>query len=296
MATLSLLCLSRSGCAVQARQTLCSALHQRKFYSKTGKKPSWVSLCISQRIQSSTLAFCCFSTKGNDGKNLHASFEEQLREMQEERENVLGWNDDAGTAASNDMDEMHRYDDFQSQFQDLQEEHIEEGHGVRNTEKDGKRLSNLGGPGDDNNIEPYLHELKLEREEIFGFSHKDHSAWGNLANGTEKLSASFMEEIKQARADVAAEEQLELQGINNNQEAYDEGSRRLTHLSKDGKSLNMVDVGQKAATQRMARAETKVLFPPEVVEAFTLNNDNDLIGPKGPIFATAKVAGIMAAK
>ena len=66
----------------------------------------------------------------------------------------------------------------------------------------------------------------------------------------------------------------------------------------------MVDVGSKDVTKRVAKAQTKVIFPPEVIDALSSYNNNneaandteELIGPKGPIFATAKVAGIMAAK
>ena len=47
----------------------------------------------------------------------------------------------------------------------------------------------------------------------------------------------------------------------------------------------------------MAKARTHVIFPPEVVEAFSSHDGtNEMVGPKGPIFATAKTAGIMAAK
>jgi len=62
----------------------------------------------------------------------------------------------------------------------------------------------------------------------------------------------------------------------------------------------MVDVGHKEVTTRMAEAQTKVILPDSVMEAFGLDantgHQNELIGPKGPILATAKLAGIMAAK
>jgi len=70
----------------------------------------------------------------------------------------------------------------------------------------------------------------------------------------------------------------------------------------------MVDVGHKVVTPRTAHARSEVWLPPEVLEAFlpgaasTNNNTTtnlsfgELVGPKGPIFATAKIAGIMAAK
>jgi cyclic pyranopterin monophosphate synthase len=84
----------------------------------------------------------------------------------------------------------------------------------------------------------------------------------------------------------------------------------FSHVSVDGTSVHMVDVGHKAITQRMAHARAQVELPPSVVKAFLQpppppqNNNNEigvndvqeLVGPKGPIFATAKIAGIMAAK
>eukprot|EP00559_Dactyliosolen_fragilissimus_P001094 CAMPEP_0184860200 /NCGR_PEP_ID=MMETSP0580-20130426/5144_1 /TAXON_ID=1118495 /ORGANISM="Dactyliosolen fragilissimus" /LENGTH=464 /DNA_ID=CAMNT_0027357231 /DNA_START=101 /DNA_END=1495 /DNA_ORIENTATION=- len=73
----------------------------------------------------------------------------------------------------------------------------------------------------------------------------------------------------------------------------------FTHLSKDGDSVSMVDVGEKVVTRRMARARSIVVFPPEVMHAFGLiqsNSTQEMIGPKGPILATAKLAGIMGAK
>jgi cyclic pyranopterin phosphate synthase len=59
----------------------------------------------------------------------------------------------------------------------------------------------------------------------------------------------------------------------------------------------MVDVGGKTATRRTATARAVVDFPPEVmVELKRTAPDNDLAGPKGPVFATAVLAGIQAAK
>jgi cyclic pyranopterin phosphate synthase len=65
---------------------------------------------------------------------------------------------------------------------------------------------------------------------------------------------------------------------------------RLTHLSESG-AANMVDVSDKAATERVAVAEGRV-----VMDAATL----DLIlrgdAKKGDVIGTARLAGIMAAK
>jgi cyclic pyranopterin phosphate synthase len=55
----------------------------------------------------------------------------------------------------------------------------------------------------------------------------------------------------------------------------------------------MVDVGGKAVTRRTARAEARVWLPAEVRARL---QDGDIRGPKGPVFHTAIVAGVMAAK
>lgn len=67
-------------------------------------------------------------------------------------------------------------------------------------------------------------------------------------------------------------------------------SRRLTHLSKSGEA-RMVDVGDKAATQRRAVARGKLLL-----SAATVALVRDGKTPKGDVLATARIAGITAAK
>ena len=59
------------------------------------------------------------------------------------------------------------------------------------------------------------------------------------------------------------------------------------------KRPGMVDVGDKNVTHRVARARALVDLPPPV--ARQLKGD-ELISRKGPVFQTAVVAGIMAAK
>jgi cyclic pyranopterin phosphate synthase len=55
----------------------------------------------------------------------------------------------------------------------------------------------------------------------------------------------------------------------------------------------MVDVSDKLATHRVAHARTIVEFPAEVAARFV---DGDIVTAKGPVFATAIVAGVMGAK
>ncbi|SKA73012.1 cyclic pyranopterin monophosphate synthase MoaC [Desulfobaculum bizertense] len=65
---------------------------------------------------------------------------------------------------------------------------------------------------------------------------------------------------------------------------------KLSHIDESG-NTRMVDVGQKAVTQRVAIAETQVVLS---AQTFAMLSENAL--PKGDALATAKIAGIMAAK
>ncbi len=64
----------------------------------------------------------------------------------------------------------------------------------------------------------------------------------------------------------------------------------LTHLDDHGRA-HMVDVGDKAVTQRQAQAQADVRMQPATL---TLLVAGEL--PKGDVLATARIAGIMAAK
>ncbi len=65
---------------------------------------------------------------------------------------------------------------------------------------------------------------------------------------------------------------------------------RLTHLDPKG-SARMVDVSHKDASEREATAEAIVVLSPEAYAAARDGN-----APKGDVLATARIAGIMAAK
>jgi cyclic pyranopterin phosphate synthase len=66
----------------------------------------------------------------------------------------------------------------------------------------------------------------------------------------------------------------------------------FTHLDAEQRPT-MVDVSGKDATHRTATAEARVHFPAAVAAAL---RDNGLRSAKGPVFDTAIVAGVMAAK
>ncbi|MCF8508274.1 MAG: hypothetical protein RIR41_3201 [Pseudomonadota bacterium] len=64
---------------------------------------------------------------------------------------------------------------------------------------------------------------------------------------------------------------------------------KLTHIDADGRA-RMVDVSDKAATKRIAKAEGRVLMSGVALELARSK------GGKGDVRATAEIAGVMAAK
>jgi cyclic pyranopterin phosphate synthase len=64
----------------------------------------------------------------------------------------------------------------------------------------------------------------------------------------------------------------------------------LTHLDSSGEA-NMVDVGAKAETERLAVAEGMVTMRPETLQLILAGD-----AKKGDVIGTARIAGIMAAK
>jgi cyclic pyranopterin monophosphate synthase len=68
--------------------------------------------------------------------------------------------------------------------------------------------------------------------------------------------------------------------------------RGLTHLDARNRPA-MVDVGDKEVTRRVASAEARIRLPPAVARALRASGRRTR---KGPVFDTAILAGVMAAK
>ncbi|MFN8699270.1 MAG: cyclic pyranopterin monophosphate synthase MoaC [Flavobacteriales bacterium] len=66
----------------------------------------------------------------------------------------------------------------------------------------------------------------------------------------------------------------------------------FSHLDASHQA-RMVDVSEKAVSIRRAVAEARVALPPVVAD---LLREGDIHAPKGPVFQTARIAGIQAAK
>ena len=65
---------------------------------------------------------------------------------------------------------------------------------------------------------------------------------------------------------------------------------QFTHINQNGEA-NMVDVSMKQETVREARAEAFIRMNPETLQMIISGNHH-----KGDVFATARIAGIQAAK
>jgi cyclic pyranopterin phosphate synthase len=67
---------------------------------------------------------------------------------------------------------------------------------------------------------------------------------------------------------------------------------RLSHVDAENRPV-MVDVSDKLASAREAVARAKVHLPASVLAAI---DGDEIVSKKGPVFATAIIAGVMAAK
>lgn len=188
--------------------------------------------------------------------------------------------------------------------------------------------TDLGVSDNDHDLQKTIEQMNREREELYDFTPEEKVAWGNIntANNFGTHSSDLMNAIEKAKETKALyEDEVRretesrvnemVQGISKNMDCddnenvtgvSDENNEIFTHLNKSGEEVSMVDVGDKTVSKRIAVARSTVLFPSEVMQAFGLADDsdnntikrntNEVVGPKGPIFATARLAGIMGAK
>jgi cyclic pyranopterin phosphate synthase len=66
----------------------------------------------------------------------------------------------------------------------------------------------------------------------------------------------------------------------------------LSHVNEKGNAA-MVDVSEKRETLRQATAIAEIVFPENLNQLF---QNNEYQSPKGPVFQTARIAGIQGAK
>ncbi|KAL9184579.1 hypothetical protein ACHAXT_012549 [Thalassiosira profunda] len=204
--------------------------------------------------------------------DLHALYEEQMKEIQSEREAVFGTTDDASD--SPDLSQTAK-------------KYLE-------TSPDSNAQSSPPIPSDWNAEEAYE-----EREALFGFSEEERFAWSDMT-ATAHVKASRIRKIREIMEETTpGQEDANTTTATDTQQEAESTSEPspFSHLTPKGDGVSMVDVGHKTASRRLAVARTTVVFPPEVLSAFQVSSsNNEMIGPKGPIFETAKIAGIMGAK
>jgi hypothetical protein len=205
------------------------------------------------------------TTEQPSTSDLHSLYLEQMNEIQAEREAIFGPSDPS--LESHDISQVAR----------------------AYTEKDDAVHNEPTVP--DLSPEWDAEEAYAEREALFQFTREEKTAWASYGSTSNHARMVQMQSIKEALAQRERKEFAQQQ----KQEHNESHSTQFTHLNTKGDGVSMVDVGNKVSTRRIARARSVVVFPSEVMSAFESRN-NELIGPKGPIFETARLAGIMGAK
>ena len=273
-----------------------------------------ISAPSSSKIAQASLRWLTTINSGGKGHHPHAFFEQQIQELEQERTEVFGEESASAPALEKEdgkpMSGAEQHAFFQAQVEELEYERqsVLGPDVLQQQEEEEEEISETKDGDDDDEFE-FLHE---EREAVFQFSDEEKQAWSHSAKHQQQtVSTELLQEIELARQQASQfqKEQATTNSMNPAGPAITAKTTKTTssvdaehhesfsHVSVDGASVHMVDVGHKDVTTRTARAQTKVLLPDEVLEAFSSStNEEELIGPKGPIFATAKLAGIMAAK
>ena len=271
------------------------------------------------------------SSSSSSGKDQHAFFQQQLKELEKERVSIFSSDDEddeeegdssdttsttksTNASASNEVF-IQQMQEWKSEQKIIFGKELDDHEATTTPESSKTALVD----DDEEEEEKKWEEMKEERELLFQFSSEERAAWGDIP---EKNSMKeLLKEVAKARAAIENGESTDndkespsdsFDGTPTvtsssptdeiNISVEDHHHESFSHVSGDGKSIHMVDVGHKTVSRRMAHARTSVILPRSVLEAFGLQQNgtgsttNELVGPKGPIFATAKIAGIMAAK
>jgi hypothetical protein len=228
------------------------------------------------------------SPTSKSGSDHHSFFQQQLEELESERTSLFGVEEeeDANKRQSDDLLQLAGANKTgQEQHAFFEEELVELNVQQQTTTAAEENITQ----------EEDWEDRQQEREALFQFSKEEKQAWGSQQ---QVLSSQLLQEIALARQEQAnPKEVLQPPPVPSIVETTTLHHSSFTHVSQDGTSVHMVDVGHKEVTTRTAQAQTKVLLPDEVLEAFaSSSNGEELVGKKGPIFSTAKLAGIMAAK
>ena len=242
---------------------------------------STTSYLIHQPYSSTSYNQHKVSDGGSSTTDLHSLYHDQMKEIQNERESIFGKeSEDDPSNQSPDLSQTA------NSYFTLKDSSSTSQQSLQQPASDATSSPQFRPPNW--NVEEY-EAAAAERDALYDFSDEEKSAWSSNS-GTETLSSLHMlkirEMIRQAPDEVDAEKSTS--------DTTHQASQ-FSHLTPQGDGVSMVDVGHKVSSRRVATARSVVVFPPEVMSAFQVNN-NEIVGHKGPIFETAKIAGIMGAK
>jgi len=250
--------------------------------SKHNKNRSTTSYLIHQTYSSTSYNQHKVSDGGSTTTDLHALYHDQMKEIQSERESIFG---------------KESEDDPSNQSPDLSQ--TAKSYFTSSNDSSSTSQQSLQQPTSDDTTTPQFRPpnwnaeeyeaAAAERDALYDFSDEEKSAWSSN-NGTETLSSLHMLKIREMIRRAPDEKDTESSSSDTTQQ-----TSQFSHLTPQGDGVSMVDVGHKVSSRRVATARSVVVFPPEVMSAFQMNN-NEIVGHKGPIFETAKIAGIMGAK
>jgi cyclic pyranopterin monophosphate synthase len=262
-----------------------------------------------------------YNPKDYHAKDNHSTYLEQMMELEQERKQLFGANCDR---------EQHENDDPLTQFKhynSVSQDKVDSLGHMKPIHRDSNNKPTL-------NNGMSMQERNEERDLIYNFTPEETQAWAKTTTSTNtsssfpKIDSNLMSAIHEIRSARDAYEENQQKQMREMQASFlkdymDESSNdvtvtnpnttvqdspfentHFTHLNKRGDQVSMVDVGHKTITRRVAKARSSIYLPPEVMDAFastsstTTSNGstNEMMSTKGPIFSTARIAGIMGAK
>mmetsp|Transcript_23680 Transcript_23680/g.48338 ORF Transcript_23680/g.48338 Transcript_23680/m.48338 type:complete len:470 (+) Transcript_23680:39-1448(+) len=256
-------------------------------------------------------------SRGYNGADLHSLYQEQMKEISEERISIFGRNDDDSRDSNgggiHSSPASSTFEQYFSQHVAASSSSSQAPPLSRNDDGNDTPPTTLSNHGSSRNgpIMPPdwdMEEAQAEREALYQFTEEEKVAWGNHSGGGNSYSHSTAN-VDQAMFDRLMEQRDRQQATSQSsaQSTQSTPTSGFTHLSPQGDGVTMVDVGAKTTTRRVAMARSVVIFPPEVMKEFDIRGSgigvdrgmvskSEMVGPKGPIFETARLAGIMGAK
>jgi hypothetical protein len=188
----------------------------------------------------------------------HAMFREQMEELKQEREALYGFTDQEQKAWGSASNHHRHSDDFLQQIEQARAEAL------------------MAATPSWNRPEDHGHHSHSH-------SHSNHHSHHDHHNSNDQQTSDDDDNLQGYRLMPPVEQPIPEELNNDNMPPL------FTHLSPDGSTVQMVHVGDKAITARRAVAQTTIVFPSEIVQ-------HGFTSKKGPIFETAILAGITAAK